>query len=261
MEPLMPRFFVQPDKIDEALKTVTVDGEDAHHIARSLRMAKGDTLTVCDMQGTEHTCVIRDFCGDSSVTAEIVSSAPCESEPPYHVTLFQALPKGDKLDSVIQKAVECGVYRIQTFESSRCIARERADSGDKKLARRRRISLEAAKQSGRGRVPDILPTCDFSEAVGEASKADIPLFCYEDETNVSLKAALKARLAGIDPSRPVTVSVVVGSEGGFSPEEAQRAAEAGMICVGLGRRILRTETVSSFVLGCLAYEMEMQEQF
>ncbi len=254
----MPRFFVQPDNIDASLKTVQITGEDAHHIARSLRMAKGEQITVCAMQGEDLTCVIKDFCGDSSVTAEIISSSPCDSEPPYEVTLYQGLPKGDKLDSVIQKSVECGVFAVRTFESSRCIAKERSESGEKKLARRRKIALEAAKQSGRGRVPDILPTASFKEAIAEASKADIPLMCYEDEKALSLKAALKSKLGmlGKDP----TVSVVIGSEGGFSPQEAEYARENGMLTVGLGRRILRTETAPAFVLGCLAYEMEMTDR-
>ncbi len=256
----MPRFFVQLDKIDLEHKTVLIEGEDAHHISRSLRMAKGERITVCDMQGFEYDCMIRDFCDDSSVTAEVISRSDCSSEPPYKVTLYQGLPKGDKLDSVIQKSVECGVFALRTFESSRCIAKEKVESGDKKLIRRNKIALEAAKQSGRGRVPEILPTVSFKEAVAEASKADIPLFCYEDEHTVSLKSALCRRRDLLSRDCQLTISVVIGSEGGFSPQEAEYAREHGMLTVGLGPRILRTETVPSFVLGCLAYELEMDEK-
>lgn len=254
----MPRFFVQLDKIDLEHKTVQIDGEDAHHISRSLRMAKGERITVCDMQGREYDCVIRDFCDDSSVTAEIVSCADCSSEPPYKVTLYQGLPKGEKLDSIIQKSVECGVFAVRTFESSRCIAKEKADAGEKKLSRRKKIALEAAKQSGRGIVPEIFSTVSFKEAVAEAAKADIPLFCYEDERTLSLKEAVRGR-RDLPCDRELTVSVFVGSEGGFSPQEAEYAREQGMLTVGLGPRILRTETVPAFVLGCLAYELEMTE--
>ncbi len=257
----MPRFFVQLDKIDLVHKTVRIEGEDAHHISRSLRMAKGERITVCDMQGREYDCAIRDFCDDSSVTAEISSFCDCTSEPPYEATVYQGLPKGDKLDTVIQKSVECGAFAVRTFESSRCIARDKTESGDKKLLRRKKIALEAAKQSGRGRVPEIMPTLSFKEAVDEAAKADIPLFCYEDEHTVSLRAALKIRLGEIkDAGRAKpTVSVLIGSEGGFSPDEAEYARDKGMLTVGLGPRILRTETAPVFVLGCLAYEMEMTE--
>ncbi len=254
----MPRFFVQLDNIDPSLGTVEITGEDAHHISRSLRMARGEQITVCDMQGREYACVIRDFLDDSRVTAEIVSESECESEPPYRVILYQGLPKGDKLDSVIQKSVECGACAIQTFESSRCIAKEKSESGEKRLARRRKIALEAAKQSGRGRVPEILPTVSFKEAVAMAARADIPLLCYEDEKAVNLKTALRNRLLNVNVDS-ATVSVMIGSEGGFSPEEAEYAREKGMLTVGLGQRILRTETAPAFVLGCLAYEMEMTE--
>lgn len=257
----MPRFFVQLDKIDFEHNTVQIEGEDAHHISRSLRMAKGERLTVCDMQGREYDCTICDFCDDSSVTARIISGSDCVSEPPYRVTVYQGLPKGDKLDTVIQKSVECGAFAVRTFESSRCIAKEKSESGEKKLARRKKIALEAAKQSGRGRVPDILPTVSFKEAVAEAATADIPLFCYEDEHAQSLRAALKSGLKIVkDAGGSIpTVSVMIGSEGGFSPEEAEYAREKGMVTVGLGPRILRTETAPAFTLGCLAYEMEMTE--
>ena len=257
----MPRFFVQLDKIDLEHNTVRIDGEDAHHISRSLRMAKGEQITVCDMQGREYDCSICDFCDDSSVTAEIIACFDCKSEPPYEATVYQGLPKGDKLDTVIQKSVECGAFAVRTFESSRCIAKEKSESGEKKLARRKKIALEAAKQSGRGRVPEVLPTVSFKEAVEEAARADIPLLCYEDERAVSLRAALKRGLAGIENAsgKKPSVAIMIGSEGGFSPEEAEYARDRGMITVGLGPRILRTETAPAFALGCLAYEIEMTE--
>ena len=257
----MPRFFVQLDKIDLEHNTVRIEGEDAHHISRSLRMAKGEKITVCDMRGREYDCSICDFCDDSSVTAEIIACSDCQSEPPYEATVYQGLPKGDKLDTVIQKSVECGAFAVQTFESSRCIAKEKTESGDKKLARRKKIALEAAKQSGRGLIPEILPTVSFKEAVEKASKADVPLFCYEDEHTVSLRSALKARLKKAKDSGIVkpTVSVMIGSEGGFSPEEAEYARGRGMLTVGLGPRVLRTETAPAFALGCLVYEIEMTE--
>ena len=150
----MPRFFVRKDQIDNG--TVTILGDDAHHISRSLRMAAGESITVCDMQKFEYDCTLTDFLPDR-VLARVVSERKCDTEPPFAAHLYQALPKGDKLDTVIQKAVECGVSSITTFISERCIAKEKGDE-ENKLRRRNKISLEAAKQSGRGIVPEVKAT-------------------------------------------------------------------------------------------------------
>ena len=249
----MPRFFVTKEQVSDG--EVTLFGDDAHHISRSLRMAAGEEITVCDMQKNEYVCVLCEFLPDR-VTARVVSQSKSDTEPPFCAHLYQALPKGDKLDSVIQKSVECGVFSVTTFNSERCIAKEKGDE-EKKLARRQRIALEAAKQSGRGIIPEINPTVSFKEAVACAGKADIALFCYEGDGTVSLKSFLhekKEQLVGVDSP---TVSIVIGSEGGFSLSEVEAARSAGLVPIGLGKRILRTETASSFVLGCLCYEFEL----
>ena len=124
----MPRFFVRKDQIADGYVTLT--GDDAHHISRSLRMAAGERITVCDMQKFEYECELTDFLSDH-VLARILQTTHCDTEPPYEAALFQALPKGDKLDSVIQKAVECGAYSITTFESERCVVR--AKDGKKSI--------------------------------------------------------------------------------------------------------------------------------
>jgi 16S rRNA (uracil1498-N3)-methyltransferase len=189
------------------------------------------------------------------VEALILSSSQSDTEPPYIVTLYQALPKGDKLDTVIQKAVECGASEIVTFVSERCIAKE-SSREENKLARRQRISLEAAKQSGRGIIPPVMPTVSFAEMLNMASAADISLICYEGDVTVSLKGALSSAKAEGLPERP-RISVVIGSEGGFSLKEIDEAREAGLIPVGLGKRILRTETAPSVALSALIYEFEL----
>ena len=249
----MPRFFVTKEQISNGI--VTVMGDDAHHISRSLRMAAGEGITVCDMQKNEYNCVLEEFLPDR-VTARVISQSKSDTEPPFKAYLYQALPKGDKLDSIIQKSVECGVFSVTTFNSERCIAKEKGDE-DKKLQRRQRIALEAAKQSGRGTIPEIVPTVSFKEAILRASQADIALFCYEGDGTVSLKGFLhekKEQLVGVEDP---TVSIVIGSEGGFSLSEVEAARAAGLTPIGLGKRILRTETASSFVLGCLCYEFEL----
>ncbi len=248
----MPRFFVRQNQIADGI--VNIVGDDAHHISRSLRMAAGEHITVSDMQKNEYECMLKSF-SEGLVTAEIISQRKSDTEPCFTAHLYQALPKGEKLDYIIQKAVECGVSEITTFESERCIAKEKDPDG-KKLSRRQRISLEAAKQSGRGIVPRINPTVTYDKMLDAAMGADIVLFCYEGDGTLPLGQVIKDKLA--DKQRDnVSLSIVIGSEGGFSLREAERARERGMSLVGLGKRILRTETASGFVLGCLVYEFEL----
>jgi len=244
----MPKFFVRQDRIGD--NKVTIIGDDAFHISRALRMAKGEHITVCDMQCNEYDCVLSEFNPDN-VVAEIITSRKIDNEPPVKVFLFQALPKGDKLDTVIQKSVECGVFEITPFESERCVVKAKPEAEERKTERRNRIALEAAKQCGRGYVPQVNPTVGFDEALKMASQCELGVFCYEGEEEKSLKTLLRE-----NPSVH-TVSVFIGSEGGFSLEEAKLAKERGMHSVSLGKRILRTETASSFVLSCIAYETEL----
>ena len=256
----MPRFFIQKEQVEDGF--VTLRGDDAHHISRALRMAAGEHITVCDMQKHEYECELCDFLPDS-VRARIISTSSADTEPPYHVHLYQALPKGDKLDQIIQKAVECGVGEITTFESERCIVRVKDGGEAKKLERRRRISLEAAKQCGRGIVPEVNPTVSFAEAIKEAASADLALFCYEGEGTAPLARLIenwKTENQAILGEKEPRISIVIGSEGGFSLQEAEQACRAGLIPVGLGKRILRTETAATFVLACLVYEMELSRE-
>jgi len=248
----MPRFFVPAEQISG--NTVTLLGDDAHHIARSLRMAAGEHITVCDENAIEYECKLIGFEQDKRVQAEILSGVPCATEPPFHAVLCQALPKGEKFDSIIQKAVECGVYEIVPFQSSRCIAKAKADGEAEKTKRRCRIAAEAAKQSGRGRMPRVVPTVSYKEMLCLASECDLCLFCYEGEGTQTLASILQSKK---DLPACPRIGIVVGSEGGFSPEEAAQAADAGMCMTGLGKRILRTETAAPFVLGCLVYQFEM----
>ena len=246
----MPRFFVPGEQINEEI--VNIYDEDASHISYSLRMAKGEVITVCDETGKEYECVLLELTRER-VIAKIVNEKLSETESPFHITLYQALPKGDKLETVIQKAVECGVSEIVPFESERCVVKVKSDAEERKTIRRNRIAQEAAKQCGRGRIPQVSETVGFLEAVERASLADLCLICYEDESGTTLKQALQK----ISPKAGSTISVMIGSEGGFSPGEIEAAKKHGMISVSLGKRILRTETAPIFVLSCLAYQFEL----
>jgi 16S rRNA (uracil1498-N3)-methyltransferase len=162
-----------------------------------------------------------------------------------------AYPKSDKLELIIQKAVELGAARIVPFESSRCIKRPEAEKIEKQTARLARIAEEAAKQCGRARLPIVEEPISFKKMLDEAKSAELSLFCYEGKGTKSLKETLSAGAA------PSAISVIVGSEGGFSPDEAEAAREAGLTPVNLGPRILRCETAPMYALSAISYQLEL----
>ena len=244
----MPRFFVPSSGIEG--DQIRIVGEDARHIARSLRMAEGDELTVCDMKGNEHECKLTRI-RDEECLLSIIDTHCGKTEPPVEITLYMAFPKGDKLEVVVQKAVELGAARIVPFESERCIKRPGAERADKITARLARIAEEAAKQCGRSILPTVEKPISFKSAIAEAASADLPLFCYEGDGTRSLKDLLTE---ATDVRR---VSVVVGCEGGFSRTEAESAEAAGLKMTNLGPRILRCETAPSYVLSALSYFFEL----
>ncbi len=250
----MPRFFLQASSIVDGIVTVT--GDDAAHISRSLRMRVGEHITVCDMQKTEYDCELVGFEPDR-VTARVIASKASDTEPPYNVRLYQALPKSDKLDTIIQKSVETGAHVIVPFESERCVARADGDAKKeaKKLERRCRIALEAAKQCGRGCVPVVKSTVKFGEMLKDAKESELVLFFYEGDGTVSLRELLAEKYP--EGKRPESISVIIGSEGGFSIKEVEAARAAGCEICGLGKRILRCETAPSFALACLTYNFEL----
>lgn len=245
----MPKFFVNRSQIDNGY--VNIYGEDAHHISRSLRMAAGERITVSDMQRNEYDCVLEEFL-DGCVRARIEDSRASDTELGVKVRLFQALPKGEKLDFIIQKAVECGAFDVTPFESERCVVKVKSDAEERKRERRNKIALEAAKQCGRGIVPAVNPTLSFSQMLDEASRSDVALFCYEGEGTVPLGRLLS------DLNQEIgEIAVIIGSEGGFSQEEVKRAEDKGLLKAGLGKRILRAETAALFALSCVVYRFEL----
>lgn len=245
----MPRFFVGNENFDGEL--VTVNGDDAWHIARSLRMAVGEEITVCT-GGSEHICTLEKIT-DEVVTARIKESRRALGEMPFKTVLYQALPKGDKMDIIVQKAVENGVLQIVPFLSERCVSRPDEKSLEKKRARWQRIALEAAKQCGRGVIPVVSPAISFSRMLEDTSQHKLCCFCYEGERAATLKKVLQAA----ELSAGDTLSVVVGSEGGFSEKEAAAASESGAALCGLGERILRCESAPLYALACISYEFEL----
>ena len=247
----MPKFFIDKTQIEGDV--IRIIGEDSHHISRSLRMAVGEKITLTDSEAMEYECTL-DFFGDGYVLARIDDVHFSRSEPEIRVHLYQALPKGEKLDFIIQKSVECGVYDITPFESERCIAKVKGDSESRKTDRRNKIALEAAKQCGRGIVPIVHPTSSFEQMMSSAFSADIVLFCYEGEGTLPLGKVLKEAKAQNDIK---DISIIIGSEGGFSLNEANKMKDNGALMIGLGKRILRAETAAIMALSCLVYEFEL----
>ena len=247
----MPRFFLQRANINDGIVTIT--GDDAWHIERSLRMRPGEHVTVCDMQKRVYDCVLTEFTPDK-VFARVVSEHDSDTEPPVFIRLYQALPKSDKLDTIIQKAVESGASEIVPFESERCVVRVEPSKEARKLERRARISLEAAKQCGRGVIPAVREPLTFDKALEDASDCGLILFFYEGDGTKPLREVLEAIP---DVKAPEKIAVFIGSEGGFSLSEVERAKNAGAVVCGLGKRILRCETAPGFALACLSYRFEL----
>lgn len=236
----MPRFFTET--INETKGIIT--GDDAKHIAKVLRMKTGEKLVACDCQGNDYDCVISEVT-DKQVELTVERAYPSETEPTVRVTLYQAMPKSDKMELIIQKAVELGVSAIVPVQTKRCVSRPDAKSMAKKLERYNRIALEAAKQCGRGRIPEVLPMLDYSEAL-TAMKADERAFLFYENSTSSFRKELEQKVASI--------SIMVGAEGGFEEEEVNKALEQGIASLSLGKRILRCETAPLAALSIIMYE-------
>lgn len=236
----MPRFFVE-----SLSDTVVLAGEDARHISRSLRMRAGESLTLCDGRGNEAEGTIVSFSADA-VSVRLGEFYPSESEPKTEVSLYLAVSKGDKLELVVQKAVEIGAAEIVLLLTSRCISRPKGPDAEKKVARLQKIALEAAKQSGRGRVPAVRGILSFSQALDEMEQFPASFTLYEGEC-----PPLRAQL----PGAPCKTALLIGSEGGFSPDEIAGARARSVRPASLGPRILRCETAPLAALSALLFAM------
>lgn len=245
----MPRFFVSPEAISDG--AISIVGDNARHIARSLRMAVGDSVTVCDGSGAEYHCILARI-RDEECTAEVQEITPSRAEPPARITLYMAYPKGDKLETVVQKSVELGASSIVPFESERCIKRPAPEKAEKQTARLSRIAEEAAKQCGRAFLPTVERPISLSALLSRIPSHSLVLFCYEREEAHTIRHTLES-LAAI----PTDIAVIVGAEGGFSEKEAEAITAAGAACVTLGPRILRCETAPDYALAVISCFFEM----
>lgn len=238
-----PRFFISRSEFNG--DTVTIRGTDANHIYRVLRLREGDKITVCDMQKNIYDGVLT-YVSPEEAEASLSGCRPSPAEPPYTVTLYQGMPKGDKLDTIVQKAVELGATAIVPVMCERAVSRPDEKSMDKKLVRLNRIAAEAAKQCGRGTVPEVKQIISYKEMLSDLSDADLHFICYEGDGTVHCKEIITAK------KNVSSVAFYIGPEGGISAGEIQGAKERNIPLAGLGKRILRTETAPLFVLSAIS---------
>ena len=238
----MARFFMAGTNLTGS-PTAIIRGRDAEHI-QVLRIRPGEDVTICDTQGTDYKCrLVRSTKEEAEL--EVLEITPCKGEPNVSVTALCGLPKGDRVDYIIQKSVEAGVNNIVFFQSARCIARP--DDPYRKLERWNRISEEAAKQSGRGIIPKVSWAEDYGEVLNIAVHTDLPLFLYETGDREPLNTVLEAN------KDCRSAAVLTGPEGGFEPFEADLARIAGMHICSMGERIFRCETAPVVAIAAVMY--------
>ena len=212
-------------------------------------MTPGEPVTLCMPDGYLCLCTITDVEKDK-VTVRIEDKQRCTSEPSIDVTLFQCVPKGDKMDLIIQKAAELGVKKLVPTLSARCVSRPDEESADKKVRRFQKISLQAAMQSQRGCIPDVSNYITFERALELAKAYDLSVIFYE-VTGQAIRNILS-----VNTVQPKSICVFIGSEGGFEESEIMKAQDAGIHVATLGKRILRCETAAIAALTLIMYEFE-----
>ena len=242
----MPKFFILPEQIKGGM--VRIEGEDARHLKTVLRCKIGETVTLCDGHGWDYDCEVTALEKDS-ILGSVKKIVENQTEPKAKITLFQGLPKGEKMDWVIQKAVELGVDEIVPMATKRAVVKlEKKDKEEKKVQRWQKIALGAAQQSGRGKIPKIGNVLEFSQALEKARSLDGAMIGYEKEEGFGIREFLQQ-------GQWDSLGVMIGPEGGFEQEEVAMAQELGIVPVTLGKRILRTETAALAALAVLFYEL------
>lgn len=244
----MQHFFVPPSQVGET--EIIIQGSDVNHMRNVLRMRPGEELSVCDGNNCRYLCSIKEYAEDAAVLT-ITERQENDTELPSKIYLFQGLPKQDKMEFIVQKAVELGVYKVIPIITRRCVVKLDEKKAQKKTERWQEISKSAAKQSGRGLVPEVTKVLSWKEALSAASDLDMLLIPYELAEGMS---ETKEILASLRPGQ--SIGVFIGPEGGFEKAEILEALEAGARAVTLGRRILRTETAGITTLSLLMFQLE-----
>ena len=244
----MQQFFVESSQIKE--NSIYLEGADVNHMKNVLRMKPGEDVRICDGSGRTYLCCVNRY-EEGCAVLDIFRTLDTDTELPSKIWLFQGLPKGDKMEWIVQKAVELGAYTVVPFAAKRSVVKLDKKKAAKKQERWQAIAKSAAEQSGRGIVPEVYSPVTYAQALEMAKPLDVLLIPYELEDGMEETARL---IEGIRPGD--SVGIFIGPEGGFEEEEVSQAREAGASPVTLGRRILRTETAGLTALSILMYQIE-----
>lgn len=242
---MLPHFFIPREKIEE--NQATLQGQEAKHLLKVLRLAPGDKLILFDGSGLEYTAFFQRREGHR-VILTILDKNLSFRESPLEIILAQGLPKADKMDFIIQKATELGVSRIIPLKCSRSLPRWDRNKSAQKTAHWQQVALEAVKQCGRARIPQVEEVREFDSLLKRAFSGFLKLICWEEEKGLGIKEVLKNRVC------QKKVIILVGPEGSFSEEEIERAKKKGFLPIFLGQRVLRTETAALVILSLIQYE-------
>lgn len=248
----MPKFFIKADQVNN--NKVYIIGEDVNHIKNVLRMKIGDTFNVCNETNSENYVVEISNLNNEKIECEITEKLENVAESNVKVHIYQGLPKTDKMELIIQKSVELGVDKITPIEMKRCVVKLDGKDKVKKVERWQKISEVAAKQCGRDIIPQICSVKNVKEMCSEFNQYDVVVLCYENEKQTLLKDVLND-INNTD----LKIAIIVGPEGGIDETEVEFMKQNGAKVVSLGSRILRTETVSLYLMSIIMYEFERKD--
>ena len=247
----MYHFFVERSQIDTENKTAYIEGSDYNHIKNVIRLNPGEEISLSDGESdNEYRVSVKEY-SDDRVICDLLFIKESDVELPIRITLMQALAKGDKMETVVQKAVELGAYSIMPVKTERCVVKWDDKKADSKIKRLNTIAEAAAKQSQRGIIPEVTDALTFKEAIDAVKDFDIKLMPYEMAEGMEKTREILSKI-----NAGMRVAVLIGPEGGFAGSEVKYAAENGFEIITLGKRILRTETAGMTVLSILSYLTE-----
>ncbi len=247
----MHHFFVSQEQIDLENKKIFIQGRDVNHIKNVLRIKTGDEILISDGTGNDYVVSVEKYCDDDKIITGIKEEIFSGTELSSEIYLFQGLPKSDKMELIIQKAVELGVHGIVPVSTRRAIVKLEGKKADSKIARWNAISESAAKQSRRGIVPKVYNIMSFKEAIDFAKDYDVNFIPYENYKDMK-----DTKEAVGQVSEDQKIGVFIGPEGGFEEEEVQYAIDNGVKPISLGKRILRTETAGLMIVSVLMFKLE-----
>ena len=244
----MQQFFVSPNQVKET--EISIVGADVNHLKRVLRMKIGEELFISAGENKGYQCVVKTI-GEEEVVVTIAKEVTVATELPSKIYLFQSLPKADKLEMIVQKAVELGVHEIIPVSTKRCVVKFDEKKARKKVERLNAIAESAAKQAGRAYIPQVKEVMKYEEAIAYAKEQDVRLMPYELADDMQ---ATKETINNLQIGQ--SIAVFIGPEGGFDQIEIKQAKEAQIMPITLGKRILRTETAGITTLSILMYRLE-----